>query len=262
MGDPDRPALEVLAWLIGHEVAPDGRQLRAAMGERVDPEIFRIQATGADAEKNLAGRARQGLPARAGPAAELTEAKASLRDDFLALALRGRPYFSLAAQVGVYALFGFAELAAELRPSRSTPSAPADLTRVAQTLPGGRPEPLRDPLRSPKASRRRPCRRIRTALIKAAEEAESAGHYDRAIEAFTRLLQQKPQQDEHGDLPRHPRPDPPRKTRLPGRASPISRMPSRWSTTPRCATCSKKRDGASWLPKKKTPAAPAKPPGQ
>ena len=188
LGHADRPALDVLAWLLGHEVAADGRQLRASMGERVDEELFRFQATGEDAEKHLAAALAKARN-EAWPEASITEAKTSLRDDFLALALRGRPYFSLAAQMGVYGVLGFPEEPARHQAAIDAVSA-ADLTRVARTwladdrrfdivfaAKGEPPPPLPD---EPQA------------LLKAAEEAEAAGDLDRAIEAFTRLLQKKP----------------------------------------------------------------------
>lgn len=188
LGHVDRPALDVLAWLLGHEVAADGRQLRASMGERVDEELFRFQATGEDAEKHLAAALAKARN-EAWPEASIMEAKTSLRDDFLALGLRGRPYFSLAAQMGVYGVLGFPEEPSRHQAAIDAVSA-ADLTRVARTwladdrrfdivfaAKGEPPPPLPD---EPQA------------LLKAAEEAEAAGDLDRAIEAFTRLLQKKP----------------------------------------------------------------------
>lgn len=188
MGDADRPALEVLAWLLGHEVAPDGRQLRAAVGDRVDSEIFRLQSTGGDAGKYLQAALDKAFEL-AWPAASIEEAKAALRDDFISLGLRGRPYFSLAAQVGVYSVFGFGDYAAGYAQKVDAVSA-AELTRVARKYlleerrfeilfeaKGEPPPPLPDDAH---------------ALLKAAEEAESAGQYDRAIDAYTRLLQMKP----------------------------------------------------------------------
>lgn len=188
MGHADRPALEVLAWLIGHEVAPDGRQLRAAMGERVDPEIFRIQATGADAAKNLEAAVAK-AQGEGWSEAAVKEAKISLRDAFLSLGLRGRPYFSLAAQVGVYDLFGHGELAARYGEAIDAVGT-GDLQRVAQQYlaPRGRFEILFEAKGEPPP----PLPEEPGALVKAAEEAASAADYDRAIEAYSRLLQLKP----------------------------------------------------------------------
>ena len=188
LGSPDRPALDVLAWLLGHEVASGGRQLRAAMGERVDPELFRIQATGAEAPQDLAAALAKAR-GEGWPEATLAEAKASLRDDFLSLGLRGRPYFSLAAQVGVYAVFGFAEEPA-LHAQRIDAVTAADLARVAR-------EYLRDDRRfeilfEAKGEPPPPLPEEPQALAKAAQEAEAAGELDRAIEAYGRLLQKKP----------------------------------------------------------------------
>ncbi len=188
LGDADRPALAVLAWLLGHEVAPDGRQLRAAMGGRIDTEIFRVQATGLEAGSYL----KTALDKAFGeewPAASIAEAKASLRDDFTSLGLRGRPYFSLAAQVGVYSVFGFGEYAASYAEKIDAVSA-AELQRVARKYLA--PERRFEILFEAKGEPPPPLPDDAHALVKAAEEAESAGDYDRAIDAYTRLLQMKP----------------------------------------------------------------------
>lgn len=188
LGHTDRPALDVLAYLLGHVVAASGNQLRAAMGERVDPELFRISTTGSEAETHLLEALRkaqnEGFTAQ-----EIADAKASLRDDFSSLALRGRPYFSLAAQVGVYSVLGFpaqpAEHAAQIDAVKAE-----DLVRVARLYldPARRYEVLFEAGGEPPP----PLPDEPQALLKAAEEAESAGDLDRAIEAFTRLLQKKP----------------------------------------------------------------------
>jgi tetratricopeptide (TPR) repeat protein len=91
--------------------------------------------------------------------------------------------------VGVYGVLGFPEHPGAYAEQIDAVTAD-DLTRVARThlsaarrfeihfeAKGEPPPPLPD---DPQA------------LLKAAEEAESAGDLDRAIEAFTRLLQKKP----------------------------------------------------------------------
>jgi zinc protease len=188
LGDPDRPALEVLAWLLGHEVAADGRQLRAAMGDRVDADIFRVQATGGEAAQHLSTALRKAFE-QPWPAASIAEAKASLRDEFLSLGLRGRPYFSLAAQVGVYSVFGFGEYAAGYAEKIDAVSE-AELQRVARRYLTG--ERRFEIVFEAKGEPPPPLPEDPHALAKAAEEAESAGDYDRAIDAYTRLLQTKP----------------------------------------------------------------------
>jgi zinc protease len=188
-GHAARPALEVLAkWCERQELA-DGRPVQASCGERIDRDLFRVSASGADASAGLAelvAAARAG----SGPAeADVAEVVAALARDVEELPLRARPYFSLAGTFGVYEVQRQAALLparraalaavtpAAIRAAAARYLAPERCVTVVFTGTGAPIEPLpTDP----------------QALHAAAIEAAETGDHERAIEAFTRLLAAHP----------------------------------------------------------------------
>ena len=188
MESPDRPALDVLARLLCRRTLSDGAPVQGVSGGRVDREIFRIAGTGprAAAElEELEGLLRSELL----DAEEVEEVKALLRDDFTAPLLRDRPYFALAGTYGVYEALGHPEYPVGYAEAIDAVS-PEDLREAARRhLSAGRrfeivfegsgepPPPLPE---DPKE------------LSQVAQDARASGDLDRAVAAYTRLLEQKP----------------------------------------------------------------------
>jgi predicted Zn-dependent peptidase len=184
MGDPDRPALHVLARLLSRRATESGAALFANMGGRVDKELFRLAVVGPEAEDDL-DRILSDLLAGRIDARELEEVKRLEVRAHMDRSLRARPYFSLAASFGVYEALGHTEVLIDYA------SAVEQLTldgvlRVARLHldsrrrievrfegTGGELEPLpEDP----------------GELQRAADEATQAGDLDRAVAAYTKLL--------------------------------------------------------------------------
>jgi len=184
MGDPDRPALDVLARLLTRGESASEQPISASMGSRVDKDIFRLAAAGPSASKQLdqwlgsllAGEIKDD---------EIEKDKTLQRVDVTGQPLRARPYLSLAATFGAYEVLGHADLLANYQHSidRLTKE---DLLRVARHYldpshrvvvrflgTGAEPEPLPDDS---------------GALLRAAMDADEGGDLDRAAAAYTKLL--------------------------------------------------------------------------
>jgi predicted Zn-dependent peptidase len=188
LGDPARPGLDALARIISRLTLPDGTSLNASMGSRVDKELFRVVVT----DPGTLGEVDTVLyriRTRNVLAAGVEEIKTLLRDDFTSQPLRARPYFSLAGLFGVYEVLGHAEVMGGYEASIDALSAdtikrlaldhldPRKKITVVFKGTGEKVQPLPD---DPKA------------LQAAAQNAVESGDFDRAIEAFTRLLDKKP----------------------------------------------------------------------
>jgi zinc protease len=184
MGDPDRPALHVLARLLSRRTTESGAAFFANMGERVDKELFRLAVVGPDAEDDLE-RILGDLLAGRIDARELEEVKRLEVRAHEDRPLRTRPYFSLAASFGVYEALGHTEVLLGYA-SAVERLMLDDVLRVARVrLDPGRRIEVRfegtgvelEPL--PEDPR---------ALQRAADEATQAGDLDRAVAAYTKLL--------------------------------------------------------------------------
>ncbi|MCZ6596768.1 MAG: insulinase family protein [Planctomycetota bacterium] len=112
-GYRDRIALYALAVALSKRRSPDGSAVEAVMGPGVDRDLFRISATGADADATLQAildsiHDEEGLTDAA-----LATALQDELDAFARLDLHDtRPYFSLGAMVGALAANGAADHAA------------------------------------------------------------------------------------------------------------------------------------------------------
>jgi predicted Zn-dependent peptidase len=188
LGHPDRPALAVLARLLGHATLSDGRTVRASVGDRFDNELFRVSAGGALADREL-----ESLTQRAQTdlfdAKQVAATKALLRDDFIALALRGRPYFALAAIVGIHCVLGLPTLPGGWHDAIESVD-PEGVRRVAQLYlaPERRFAISFEATGAPAA----PLPTDAAGLLRVAQDAESTGDLDRAIDAFSALLKLEP----------------------------------------------------------------------
>ena len=188
MGDPARPALDVLSEWVGRRQLADGRPVQVSVGGRVDRDLFRLSASGEGALEELRAIAAEILVTPP-DAQELAEVKGEMGDEFENLPLRARPYFSLAGTFGVYEALGHPELLVRHREAIGAVSAEAvheaavrflGLERCVTVVfegTGAEVQPLPEDI---------------TELRSAATEAAEVGDYPRAIEAYTRMLAGKP----------------------------------------------------------------------
>lgn len=184
----ERPALEVLtAWLDRAELE-DGTPIDASIGGRLDQDLLRVGAGGEDVGAELVAlveRARTEIL----PAAELAQVQALLADDLEGVPLRARPYFSLAATFGTYEVFGQGEWLAARSAAIAdvTPEQVAEAARVHL-----RPDRCVTVVFEGTGAEVAPLPADPSALAAAAADAADAGDYDRALEAYTRLLASGP----------------------------------------------------------------------
>ncbi len=185
---PDRPALDVLARLLSRRTLSDGAPVQAASGGRVDREIFRLAGTGPRAAAELKALEEE-LRAALLAEDEVNEVKALLRDDFTAPLLRDRPYLALAGTWGVFEVLGHPEYP----------------VRYAEAIDAVTPEDLREAARRHLTAERRfeivfegsgepppPLPEDPKELSQVAQDARASGDLERAVAAYTRLLEQKP----------------------------------------------------------------------
>ncbi len=188
LGHPDRPALAVLARLLARQTTKQNVPIDAELGSRVDRELFVLATTGEGAEDVLE-RLMLSVYEGAFSAKDIEQVRELLADDFTSLPLRARPYFSLAGTFGVYAvldrleaLTGFAAAvravdADAVRDAARKHLRPKTRIIVQFQSSGSAPKPLPEDRRG---------------LQTAAEEAVEAGDLARAITAYTRLLEKRP----------------------------------------------------------------------
>lgn len=108
----DRVALSLLAHVLSerHRDEP-GTPLEISMGGRAGRDLFILGCAGEDADARL-DALYQELVEEPPTEAELGSAREDMADDFTSIPVRGRPYFSLAGTVGVYAALGDASFPA------------------------------------------------------------------------------------------------------------------------------------------------------
>jgi zinc protease len=184
VGDSSAPALELLARWLGRARLEDGTPVEAVLEERFDRRLFRLAASGEEVARELAALV---ATARSEPAPEqeLELLRSLARETFTSLPLRARPYFSLAATLGVHEAHGRAQELAEwadavalltpldLQAAAARWLAPQRCVEVVFEGTGEPVEPLPD---EPDA------------LARAAQDALDAGDHQRAIDAYTKLL--------------------------------------------------------------------------
>lgn len=190
LGHPDRAPLQVLLQWLQQQTTTSGGPVFASLGDRVDAEMFRVAATGTQAEAELLQLLDRTL--QSGPdEGEVAEAVASLADDYSGLSLRGRPYFALAGTFGVYEVLGHADALAGhesavrkvrrddvLRAARKYLVPHRRVTVVFQ----GNGEEAED-FDLPDDAKE---------LARIAEDSSQSGQLDRAIAAYGKLLERKP----------------------------------------------------------------------
>ncbi len=112
-GAVDRRALFLVAHVLNERHRSDeGTPLSASMGGRDGRDLFLLGAAGSDAEARLVAL-RNELATNPITAFELADAVSDNDGEFANMAIRARPYFSLAATVGTYAVLGDPSLPSE-----------------------------------------------------------------------------------------------------------------------------------------------------
>ncbi|MEM1205290.1 MAG: insulinase family protein [Acidobacteriota bacterium] len=188
MGDPDRPALHLLArWLSGRTL-PGGVPVFAGMGGRADRDLIRIASSGPKASVGLDELVKR-VRKRPLPSEDVESLRGLLGDNYEGLELRARPYFSLAAQVGILSVLGHGDHAAAWGPAVAAVT-PEEVLRVARRYlaPGRRVEVIFEGSGAPAA----PLPDDEPALREAALDAAESGDLNRSIQAYTRLLSFEP----------------------------------------------------------------------
>jgi len=194
LGHADNAPMAVLAAMLGREQLPSGEVLTVSMGGRIDPDIFQVGWSGSDRIAGevtaLLGGYRDGSVLEdEGKADVLAEVKELMVASHLNAPLRARPYFSLAGTLAWHEVFGLSEFLAGWDGAVAAVTAD-DLQRVAkqwlnpatETLivfqgTGIAVAPLPDDI---------------DGLQEAAAEARETGDYERAVEAYTKMLATKP----------------------------------------------------------------------
>jgi zinc protease len=188
MGDPDRPALEVLAGVLSRRETSDGSPLRVIMGGRIDKELFRLVATGPNAEKDLEA-IHSSLLSGEIDAAAVEEVKLRSSDTFTAQELRARPYFALAATVGVFEALGTTDALLRFQAAIGAVEV-EDVLRVARRYldPGSRVSVRFEGTGVEMAPLPEDPRELQRAAVQSME----AGELERSAAAFTKLLAHGP----------------------------------------------------------------------
>jgi predicted Zn-dependent peptidase len=188
MGHPDRPALDVLVGVLSRRETKDGSPFYVITGGRVDKDLLRLVVTGPGAEENLEAIHRSLLEDEIDPAA-VEEVKIRCSDTFTAQELRARPYFALAATVGIFEVWGRTEELLSYQAAVGKVDA-KDVLRVARRY--------LDPNRRVSVRfegtgiEMTPLPEEPRELLRAAVEAMEAGELERSVAAFTKLLARGP----------------------------------------------------------------------
>jgi predicted Zn-dependent peptidase len=193
----DRLSLYLVASVLNDRHRGDsGLPMSASMGGRLARDLFLLGVSGPDSEARLVAL-RAELDSNPIGQVELTDAAAGMDGEFTAMAIRARPYFSLAATVGTYAVLGDATLPAEW-PQRLAAITPADAAAaIERWLPDTRFTAVTflraedgAPIEGDRAARTLPDDVKQLAAY--AEDAAETGDLEGAILAYERLLTKAP----------------------------------------------------------------------
>jgi predicted Zn-dependent peptidase len=183
----DRLALLLVAELCEGRKGTDGSPVEVWQGGRMGADLFVIAATGGQAQASVSAT-WDALKASDWSAAQISKAKARLRDAFTSTPIRSRPYFSLAVELGVLSAYGHSDYATRFA-ERVDALGAKDVRRVVARwlTPERRVAISYRPTKSVE-----PLPTDRAGLRKAAEQASGSGDYQRAIHAYEALLKLKP----------------------------------------------------------------------
>jgi zinc protease len=193
----DRIALYLVASVLNERHrGEDGRPISASMGGRAGRDLFLMGVSGVDASDRLSAL-RAELDAQPVTAAELADAVSDMDGEFAAMAIRARPYFSLAATVGTYAVLGDAALPAEWPGRLAAITAEDAAAAVARWLPASLYTSVtflaaEDGVEIVPEGPNRVLPTDAKALAAYAEDAAEAGDLEGAILAYEQLLNRDP----------------------------------------------------------------------
>ncbi|MDP6850382.1 MAG: insulinase family protein [Planctomycetota bacterium] len=193
MGSAQRPALDVLASMLGREELPSGVPLSVGLGGRVGQDMFSFswssdEASSAQTEEEVRALVASYRNQTANTDC-FSEVKELLRTSYLNEPLRARPYFALAGTVAWHESYGLGNLIADyanavdqVTPSDVWESAKSVLSdeRCISVVFAGTGEAFAPLPNDPQG------------LRSAAAEAQETGDIDRALEAYGRLLEVMP----------------------------------------------------------------------
>jgi zinc protease len=184
------PALAVLAYALDRRKTSADEPLQVGYAEKQGSGLFRIAANGPQAAAEVAAVhaavLKDGLTAE-----ELADAKRELANRYSSLPLRARPYFSLAAEVVRYGVYGEHGLLANW-PERLA-AVDADAVNAAAREHLGAQQRVTvqfTAAEDPEAARELPA--DTKELAKFAQDAGEAGEYELAVAAYTELLNRQP----------------------------------------------------------------------
>lgn len=184
----DRVALSLAAAVLRERHRQDAETFDVWMGGRLHADLFGLGVGGSAADARLAALADELVSAPPTPA-ELADAVADLEGDFASIPIHGRPYFSLAATVGTYAVLGDATWPARYPQALAAITPEMVSAAVATWLAPERRQRVvfeANPDADPSAERNLPD--DPDALAAIAQDAADAGDLQTAIAAYEKLL--------------------------------------------------------------------------
>ena len=193
----DRMALYLVASVLNERHrGDDGRPLSASMGGRMGRDLFLLGVSGEDASDRLVAL-RAELDSNPVTTEELASAVDDMDGEFTAMAIRARPYFSLAATVGTYAVLGDAALPAEWPMRLAAITADDAAAAITRWLPASNVTSVTFLAAESGVEivPEGPTRLLPTdtkALAAFAEDAAEAGDLEGAILAYEQLLNREP----------------------------------------------------------------------
>ncbi|MFT4538728.1 MAG: zinc protease [Planctomycetota bacterium] len=188
MGHADRPALNVLASWLDRQELSGGHSVQASIGSRVDRDLLKLSSSGQGARDALVTLLQRALTTEL-PKQELADVQQSLADVFENLPLRARPYFSLAGTFGVHEVLGHTGVIQQRKPRIAAVTSKSVQLVARQYLSLERCVTV---VFQGTGAASKPLPASVSGLYKAAVEAAEVGDYERALEAYGRMLASKP----------------------------------------------------------------------
>ena len=186
----DAVALAVLARVLDRMKTSAGEPFQVSYNERQGSSLFRIAANGPNAATELEGLMNR-LRGSGLSAEQVADAQREEADRYSSLPLRARPYFSLAAEVARFGVYGEHGLVAYWSSSVQALDRDAVVAAAhAHLSPKTRVLVHFTAADDAEAARELPTETA--ALAKFAQDAGEAGEYQLAVAAYTELLSRKP----------------------------------------------------------------------
>jgi tetratricopeptide (TPR) repeat protein len=183
-------ALAVLARVLDRMKTAEGEPFQVSYHERQGSSLFRIAANGPSAASELESLLLR-LHEKGISAEQVVDAQREEADRYSSLPLRARPYFSLAAEVARFGVYGEHGLVADW--SERVRALDRDAVQLAaQTHLAARSRVLVHFTAADDADAARELPTETAALAKFAQDAGEAGEYQLAVTAYTELLSRKP----------------------------------------------------------------------